>query len=144
MLGNRIEFTELEQELLKVGRTHLDYLAPGVGKACVVSITRDNCSACRKQKPKLIRLTENSLRKYGSKVSFIQIHVRQPDGSQEESLRSKELLGHYFYPTNIILLRTAEGKVIEYYKNASPRISELEYNIESAVRIAEILGKEET
>jgi len=58
--------------------------------------------------------------KHGDKVVFTRIHVRQPSGSQEESLRSKDVLGHYFYPTNLILLRTADRGAIEFYKNASP------------------------
>jgi len=77
-------------------------------------------------------------------VVFARIHVRQPLGSQEESLRSKDVFGHYFYPTNLILLRTVDRGAIEFYKNASPEMDELEKNIEATVGITAMIKKEMT
>ena len=144
MKASRIEFDKLEKEISETGKSHLDYLAPDTGKVYVVAITRDGCPACERQKPKLQELTKTVEEKHGDKVVFIRIHVRQPLESQEESLRSKDVLGHYFYPANLILLRTADRGAIEFYKNASPEMDELEKNIEVAVGIATMIEKEMT
>lgn len=144
MLINKTEFAKLEKEISETGKPLLDCLAPDIGKVYVVAITRDGCPACERQKPKLKELARITTKKYESKVVFTRIHVRQPPGSQEESLRSKDVLGHYFYPTNLILLRTRDRGAIEYYRNVSPEMDELEKNIEIAVEIATMIQKEMT
>ena len=144
MKVDKIEFSKLEKDISETGKSYLDYLAPNIGKVYVVSITRDGCPACEKQKPKLSELAKTMEKKHGGKTVFTRIHVRQPSGSQEESLRSKDVLGHYFYPTNLILLRTADRGAIEFYKNASPEMDELKKNIEVAVKIATMIEKEMT
>jgi len=144
MLINKIEFTKLEKKISETGKSLLDYLAPNFGKIYVIAISRDGCSACEKQKPKLNELAKSTAEKYGGKVVFTQVHVRQPPGSQEESLRSKDVFGHYFYPTNMILLRTVDRGAIEYYRNVSPEMDELKKNIEIAVEIATMIEKEMT
>jgi thiol-disulfide isomerase/thioredoxin len=144
MKTNKIEFDKLEKEISETRKSRLDYLASDIGKVYVVAITRDGCPACEKQKPKLQELAKTIEERHGDKVVFTRIHVRQPSGSQEESLRSKDVFGHYFYPTNLILLRTADRGAIEFYKNASPEMDELEKNIEVAVKIAKMIEKEMT
>ena len=144
MLINKFEFTELEKELAETDKSLLDYLAPDIGKVYVVAITRERCSACEKQKPKFKKLAETIAEKHGKKVVFTQFHVRQPVGSQEESLRSKRVIGHYFYPTNLILLRTADRGAIEFYRSVSPKMNELKRNIEVALEIATTIEKEMT
>jgi len=144
MKANKIEFNKLEKEIAGTRKSHLDYLAPDIGKIYVVAITRDGCPACEKQKPKLQELAKTIEERHGDKVVFTRIHVKQPSGSQEESLRSKDVFGHYFYPTNLILLRTVDRGAIEFYKNASPEMDELEKNIEVAVKIAKMIEKEMT
>jgi thiol-disulfide isomerase/thioredoxin len=139
-----IEFTTLEKEISETGKSHLDYLAPDIGKVYVISITRDGCPACQKQKPELKELVKCTLEKHGIKLVFTRIHVTQSSGSQEESLRSKEMLGHYFYPTNLILLRTVDRGATEFYRNVSPEMDELEKNIEIAVKIAGMIEKDMT
>lgn len=139
---NKVEFAELEKEATGKGKPALDFLAPKVGKAYAVAITRDGCPACEKQKPKLDKLATTLARKHGDKVIFTRIHVKYTPESQEESKRSKRILGHYFYPTNLILFRTHDLGAIEYYKNSSPAMSELEKNIEIAIKIAVTIGKE--
>jgi hypothetical protein len=52
------------------------------------------------------------------------------------------MFGHYFYPTNLILLRTKDRGAIEYYRNASPDMRELGKNIEAAVETATMMKKE--
>ncbi|MDH5266637.1 MAG: hypothetical protein OEW62_03040 [Candidatus Bathyarchaeota archaeon] len=144
MKTNKIEFDKLEKEISETRKSHLDYLAPDIGKVYVVAVTRDGCPACEKQKPKLQELAKTIEEKHGDKVVLTRIHVRRPSGSQEESLRSKDVFGHYFYPTNLILLRTVDRGAIEFYKNASPEMDELEKNIEVAVKIATMIEKEVT
>jgi len=139
---NTIEFTKVEKEISETGRSRLDYLAPEVGKVYVIAITRDGCSACEKQKPKLNELVKDLVEKHGSKVVFTRIHVKRPQGSDEESLRSKDVFGHYFYPTNLILLRTVDRGVIEFYKGISLEMDELRKNIGIAVEIASMIEKE--
>ncbi len=139
---NTIEFTKIEKEIFKTGRSHLDYLAPEIGKVYVITITRDGCSACKKQKPKLNELAKGLVEKHGSKVVFTRIHIKRPQGSDEESLRSKDAFGHYFYPTNLILLRTVDRGVIEFYKGISREMDELRKNIGIAVEIAAMIKKE--
>ncbi len=141
MKADKVEFSRLEKEISETRKSHLDYLAPEIGKVYVLTITRDGCPACEKQKPKLNELAKTIEEKHGDKVIFTTIHIRQPSGTQEESLRSKDVLGHYFYPTNLILLRTADRGAIEFYKNVSPEIGELEKNIEVAVKIATVIKK---
>lgn len=142
MLINTIEFTKLEKKISDTGKCHLDYLAPDIGRVYVVAVTRDGCPACEKQKPKLNKLAKDTAEKYGDRVVFTRVHVRQPSGSQEESLRSKGVLDHYFYPTNLVLLRTVDRGAIEFYRNVSPEMDELEKNIEIALKIATMIEKE--
>ncbi|UCE29093.1 MAG: thioredoxin family protein [Candidatus Bathyarchaeota archaeon] len=144
MKSDRIEFSRLEKEISETGKSHLDYLAPDIGKVYVVSITRDGCPACEKQKPKIQELAKTTKEKHGDKVVFARVHVKQHSGSQEESLRSKDVLGHYFYPTNLILLRTVDRGAIEFYRNVSPEMDELRKNIETAVEVAVMFEKEMT
>lgn len=137
----KIEFEELEKTNMGEN-TILDRLAPSIGVAYVLAITRDGCSACDKQKPKFHELAKNMDRIYGEKVVFMNVHVKTPSGSNEESLRSKNMFHHYFYPTNLILLRTRDRDVIEYYRNVSPEIKELRKNIEIVLKIVEVIKEE--
>jgi thiol-disulfide isomerase/thioredoxin len=132
-----IEFTTLE----KTGKLVWDSLAPKMGVAYVVAITRDGCPACKKQKPRLDELAAGLAEKHGKRVVFTRIHVNYSSESQAESLRSKDLLRHYFYPTNLILIRSKDKGVIEYYRNVSPTMSELRRNIEKAVEVAKLFEK---
>jgi thiol-disulfide isomerase/thioredoxin len=137
MPTNVIEFTKLE----KAGKAPLEFLAPRIGKVYVVAITRDGCPACAKQKPKLDRLAAGLEAKHVSRVVFTRIHVSYSPNSQEESLRSKDLLRHYFYPTNLILIRSKDRGAIEYYRNTGPDMRELLKNIEKAVEVTKFFEK---
>lgn len=139
---NVIEFSKLEKELERTQKSLLDYLTPEIGKINVIAITRDGCSACEKQKPKLDKLAKAVAKKHGAKVTLTRIHVKHNPSSEEESLRSKDMLGHYFYPTNLVLLRTADRGPIEYYRNVNPDMKELEKNIEIGLEIARMFEKE--
>lgn len=139
---NKIEFIELEKRILKSGKPALHHLVSEIGKAYVVSITRDGCPACKRQKPKIERLAKDVEGKYGDKVIFAEVHVKYRPGEDKESQRSKDLFGHYFYPTNMILLRTADRGAIEYYRNASPTMTELKRNIQAAFETATMIEKE--
>lgn len=142
MLINKIEFINLEDQTLATGKSHMDCLAPDIGKVYVVTITRDGCSACEKQKPRLTELAKSVEEKFGNSVVFIRLHIVRPVNSEEESLRSKDMLGHYFYPTDLVLIRTRDRGAIEYYRNVSPEMEELERIIERALEIAKIIEKE--
>ena len=135
----KIEFTELENQISKKKISYSNILAPQLGKAYAVVITRDGCSACEKQKPKLKELARSFEKKSDGRVVFLQIHISRPANSDEESLRSKELLGHYFYPTNLVLLRTRDQGAFEYYRYVSPDIEELEKAISKAVEVAKFI-----
>jgi thiol-disulfide isomerase/thioredoxin len=137
MPTNVVEFTKLE----KTGKPTLDFLAPKIGKVYVIAITRDGCPACAKQKPKLEKLAANLEAKHGERVVFTRVHVNYSPDSQQESLRSKDLLRHYFYPTNLILVRSRDRGAIEYYRNAGPSMKELLKNIKKAVEVAEFFEK---
>lgn len=139
---NKVEFINLEDQISATMKSHLDCLAPDIGKVYVVAITRDGCSACEKQKPRLTELAKSVEEKLGNRVVFIRLHVTRPVNSEAESLRSKDLLGHYFYPTNLVLIRTRDRGAIEYYRNVSPEIEELERIAERALEIAKIIEKE--
>ena len=139
---NTIEFAKFEGASRKTG-SHLDSLAPQVGRVYAISITRDGCPACARQKPRVDKLAEELAEEHGRKVIFTGIHVRYSTGDDAESLRSKDMFGHYFYPTNLILLRTHDRGVIEYYRNTSPNISELRKNIKTALKIAAMFEKEQ-
>jgi len=132
-----IEFTALE----KTGKPVWDSLAPKTGVAYVVAITRNRCPACKKQKPKLDKLAAALAEKHGNRVVFTRIHVNYSPESQAESLRSKDLLHHYFYPTNLILIRSKDRGAVEYYRNTSPGMRELQRNIEKAVEVARFFEK---
>jgi thiol-disulfide isomerase/thioredoxin len=137
MPTNVIEFTRLE----KTGKPALDFLAPRIGNVYVVAITRDGCPACAKQKPKLDKLATSIEAKHGDRVVFTRVHVNYSPDSQQESLRSKDLLRHYFYPTNLILIRSRDRGAIEYYRNAGPDMRELLKNIEKAADVAKFFEK---
>lgn len=140
----KIEFAELEKEISETGESPLEYLAPDLGKVYVIAIARDGCSACEKQKPKLNKLATEVAQKFEDKVVFTQIHIKHLHSSDEESLRSKDIFGHYFYPTNLILIRTRDRGAIELYRNISPDMDELKKNIVIAAEIATIIEKEIT
>lgn len=141
MVLDEIEFSAFEKNP-KLTSSFQNFLAPEIGKVYVVAITRDECPACRRQKPKFARLAAATTQKHGGKVVFIRIHVKYSERFKDESLRSKDLFGHYFYPTNLILLRTWDRGAVELYRNASPRISELEKSVETALEIASMIEKE--
>ena len=142
MAIDKVEFAELEKEISRTKKPVLDFLAPKIGKAYVIAITRDGCSACEKQKPKLARLAATLKQKHRNNVVFTRIHIRYAPGSEGESKRSKGVLGHYFYPTNLILFRTPDRGAIDYYKSSSPTMNELKKNIEIAMEIATMIGRE--
>jgi thiol-disulfide isomerase/thioredoxin len=137
----QVEFTAIEQNILKAHKSALDLLAPDIGKVYVVSITRNGCSGCAKQKPKIDRLAENSVEKYGNKVSFVRVQVKYSPKDSKESLRSKHVFGHYFYPTTLILVRARDRGAFEYYRSVSLRMGEIGKNIEEAIRTAALLEK---
>jgi len=139
-----IEFKRIENEISETSKSHLDYLASDIGKVYVIAITRDGCSACEKQKPKLNELAETIAEKHSDRVVFTRIHVSWSPESLEESSKSKDVFGHYFYPTNLILLRTKDRGAIEFYRNVSPKMDELKRNIEIAVEITTMIKKEMT
>lgn len=134
-----LEFIELEKEASGNKKSALEHLAPEFGKVYVVSITRDGCPACKEQKPKIEKLAKEASQKYGNKIIFTRIHVRYSADDNEESLRSKDLLGHYFYPTSLILLRTGDKGAIEYYRNSNTGMNELKKNISNASETADSL-----
>ncbi len=134
---NTVEFSELE----KTGEFPLDFLAPRMGKVYVIAITRDGCPTCKRQKPKLDKLARSLEAEYGNRVAFTRIHVSFSPDSQEESLRSKALLRHYFYPTNLILVRSGDRGAVEYYRNTAPDMRELRRNIQKALEVAKFFEK---
>ncbi len=144
MAVNQVEFTDLEKQTKKKGQSALQLLAPNMGKAYVIAICRDNCPACKRQTPKLDKLAEDLTKKHGNKLAFIRVHVKQPSGDNTESIRAKDLFGHYFYPTNLILFRTRDRGAIEYYRNSSPKMTELKRNVEVALETAVMLAKEKS
>jgi thiol-disulfide isomerase/thioredoxin len=130
-----INFTELESQISATSKSVMEFLATDSGKVYVVAITREACPSCEKQEPKLDELATKLSRKHARKLSFIRIFVRQPSGDVAESSRAKDLLHHYFYPTNLILCRTKDRGAVELYRAIEPRMSELERNIETALKI---------
>lgn len=139
-----VEFTDFEKQVAKTGKPALQLLAPDIGKAYVLAICRDNCPACKRQAPKLDKTADDMTKKHGSKLVFVRIHVKQPGGDNTESMRAKDVFGHYFYPTNMILFRTRDRGTVEYYRNSSPRMTELGRNIKIALETAEMLAKEKS
>ena len=139
-----VEFTDFEKQIAKTGKPALQLLAPNTGKAYVIAICRDNCPACKRQAPSLNKIAEDMTEEHGSELVFVRIHVKQPRGDNTESMRAKDIFGHYFYPTNMILFRTQDRGTIEYYRNSSPRMTELKRNIKIALETAKILAKEKS
>ena len=140
MLINEITFSEIKKDLISNDVSIQNYLASEMGKVYVISITRQGCRACEKQKPKLKKLAKTTEDKYGAQVVFHQIHINYSPEHPEESLKSKDLFGHYFYPTIMILLKTVDRGAIDYYRNVSPNMHELKNNIEVALEIAKAIG----
>jgi len=138
-----LEFVQLEQKLRKTKTVHLDFLAPELGKAYVFAICRDGCPNCEEQKPKFDKLATEMAQKHGDKVVFSRVHVKYAQNLKEESARAKDVFHHYFYPTNLILIRSRDRGAFELYRNAGPEMIELEKNIESAVETAAMLAKED-
>jgi thiol-disulfide isomerase/thioredoxin len=137
-----IEFVDLEKALSRKHVSFRDFFASEVGKVYVVCISRDGCPVCVKQKLKVDRLAKALAGKYGGKVVFARVHVKYSPERNQESLRSKDVLGHYFYPTNLVLVRSRDKGAFEYYRAASSRISELSRNVAHAVEVAKMLEKQ--
>lgn len=142
MAIHRLEFTELEGLLRQSRSSWLNVLAPDVGKAFVVAITRDGCAVCERHKPKLEKLAEELNSKHGKNVAFTTVHINWREDFNDESQRSKEVMHHYFYPTDLVLVRTRDMGVVEYYRATAPRLSDLKRSILSAAKAAEYLAKE--
>ncbi len=138
-----LEFVELEEKLRNTKKSYLDALAPDLGKAYIIAICRDGCPNCDEQKPKLDKLATKMVQKHVGKVVFARVHVKYAPNSAKESMRAKDVFRHYFYPTNLILIRSRDRGVFEYYRNAGPEMAELEKNIESAIESALMLAKED-
>jgi len=137
-----IEFVDLERKISAKGKSFRDILASEMGKAYVIVISRDGCPACESQKPRLDKLAEAfAMEKENDKTVFIRIHVKYSKNFKEEALRSRDVLGHYFFPTNIILVRTRDRGAIELFRSVEPRMSELKRNINLATEIADMLDK---
>lgn len=137
MTVKAIEFKDME----KSGKSPLNRLAPKIGTVYVIAITRDGCPGCKRQKPRFDKLAAALAEKHGKNVAFTRIHVNYSADSQQESLRSKGLLGHYFYPTNLILVKSRDRGAIEYYRNTAPDMSELRKNVEKAVEVVKFFKK---
>jgi thiol-disulfide isomerase/thioredoxin len=137
-----VEFTEFEKKLQKTGKAPLDVLAPAPGKAYVIAITRDGCPNCEEQKPKLDKLASEVVHKHGEKMVFTRIHIKYSPESREESLRAKDVFHHYFYPTNLILVRSRDRGAFELYRNAGPPMTELAKNIDAAAETAAMLARD--
>ena len=142
MTNATLEFAEFEESLQKTKKTLLDVLAPALGKVYVVAISRDGCPNCEEQKPRLDKLAAQVAQKHGDKVVFTRIHVKYTPKSREESLRAKDVFHHYFYPTNLILVRSRDRGAFELYRNAGPSMTELARNINAAVETASMLAKD--
>lgn len=136
------EFTRFEKKLQKTRRAPLDILAPTLGKAYVIVITRDGCPNCEEQKPKLDKLATEVAHKHGNNIVFTRIHIKYTRESVEESLRAKDIFHHYFYPTNLILVRSRDRGAFELYRNAGPPMTELAKNIDAAAETAAMLAKD--
>jgi thiol-disulfide isomerase/thioredoxin len=137
-----VEFADFEKKLPKTKKRSLDLLAPTLGKAYVIAITREGCPDCEEQKPKLDKLATEIARKHRDKVVFTRIHVQYTPESREESLRAKDVFYHYFYPTSLILVRSRDRGAFELYRNAGPQMTELAKNIDAAVEAAVMLAKD--
>jgi hypothetical protein len=139
---NTIEFFDLEKRLSQTGETPQNVLAPDLGVVYVIAITRDGCSACERQKPQLVDLARCMEENFKDEVDFSWVHVSRPANSDDESLRSKVVLSHYFYPTNLVLLKTRDKGAFEYYRCVSPEMGELEKIIHRAIEVARFLKKD--
>jgi thiol-disulfide isomerase/thioredoxin len=141
MKPKTIEFKDLERKIAATGKSFRDILAVEIGKTYVIAITRDGCPACERQKPKLDKLADTFPAEKNDKTVFVRVHVKYSEDFREESLRSKDVLGHYFFPTSIILVRTRDRGAIELFRSVSLRMSELKRNIMMATEIADMLSK---
>jgi thiol-disulfide isomerase/thioredoxin len=142
MTNAALEFAEFEKKLQKTKRAPLDILAPALGKVYVIAITRDGCPNCEEQKPKLDKLATEVAHKHGDKVVFTRVRIKYTPESKEESLRAKDVFRHYFYPTNLILVRSRDRGAFELYRNAGPPMTELTKNIYAAIETAVMLAKD--
>jgi len=136
-----IRFADLEKRLRGKKGQWKELFAPAAGAVSIIAIGRDGCPGCARQEPALARLAKSMTARHGGRISFSRIHISCPGGSREESLRSKKALGHYFYPTAVILIRSNDTGPVEYYRAISPAMSELRMHASNALRAAEALNK---
>ena len=132
-----IEFKTLEKALRGKKTSWREVLAPAAGGAAVVTISRDGCKGCELQKPVLEKLAAALEAKHRGRITFSTVHIAWAPGAAEESLRSKKLLGHYFYPCTVILIRTRDLGPAEYYRCGYPSAGELKKYCALALRAAE-------
>jgi len=143
MSVSKVEFVDVEKKV-SAKRSFRDVLAPETGKAYAVVISRDGCPACKRHKPRFVKLAETLTKKCGSSVVFVEVHVKKPADSDAESQRSNSLMGHYFYPTDLVLIRTKDRGAVEFFRAVSPRMDELRRYVENALASAVALAKEES
>lgn len=130
-----IDFEVLEKKL-RCRAGWKEFFAPAAGGVTVLAISRDGCPGCVKFKPVFKRLAAGS----AISISFFSIHISCPGGSMAGSLRAKKLLGHYFYPSVVVLVRSRDLGVFEYYRSISPSAAELKRKLSAALRAAKMLA----
>ncbi len=134
-----IKFKTLEKNLSgRAGWKEL--LCPSAGSVLALLIGRDGCPGCVKFKPAFEKLARAFAGRRGRPAKFARIHISCPGGSMTESIRAKKLLGHYFYPTAVVLARSKDLGVFEYHRAISPSIPELQRAVTAALRAAKILA----
>lgn len=131
-----LKFLEFKKALDASGSEPLGIIVKKVGIAYVVSVTRDKCPGCEKQKPLFLKLSNKMKKKYAGKVEFFRVHSRYSQKRTDEAKRCLNAFHTVAFPTYNIGIKDSEGKNRETYRSLAPPMSEIERNIKTAVEIA--------
>jgi len=128
-------FSEFKKKLDASGEP-LDILAKKRGIAYVVTVTREKCPGCEKQKPLFEKLSNRMKEKHGDQVEFLRVHARFSQEQKEEAKQCADAFHTVGFPTYIIGIKDSEGNNLETYRALESPMKEIERNIRLGVEVA--------
>ncbi|UCH31395.1 MAG: hypothetical protein JSV05_07830 [Candidatus Bathyarchaeota archaeon] len=131
-----LEFSKFRKMLNEKNIDFLDFFIKKYGITYVVTVTREKCSSCKRQKKLFQKLCDKMNNKYGTQVEFFQVHAYYSPNNIEEPLLCLDTFRTVAFPTYVIGLRDHRGNNRETYRAIEPSMNEIGRNIESSVELA--------
>lgn len=132
-----LNFAELANSLHEKNEGLADFFAKKPGVAYVVSVAREKCSGCEKQKPMFDKLSDKMETEHGARVKFYRVFAHFRPETREEAVQCLEAFRAVAFPTYLIYVRDRRGRNRETYRAIEPPMGEIERNIKTSIELAE-------